>query len=47
MNDGLFKTLERIGSVLLRPRVRDGEELDGDCDLVTEAIEGSTLFRTE
>ena len=48
MRDGLFKAMERLsGSVLLRRRVR-GEEIDGDCDLVTETlVRGSTLFRTE
>ncbi len=45
-NDESFKTLARLGCVLLRPRVRDGEVLDGD-DPVTELIEGSTRFRTE
>lgn len=45
-NDELFKASGRLGSVLLRPRVRDGEELDEN-DLVTELIEGSTRFRTE
>lgn len=45
-DDELLKILARLGSVLLRPRVRNGEEFDEN-DPVTELIKGSTRFRTE
>ena len=44
INEALFRTFDRMGSVLLRPRLREvGEE----GDLGKGEGEGGTLFRTE